>query len=93
MTWSVSQAHYADMPTESPRSPDDVLRELGIEPDFADDTIAPPPDKNRLRQLRDNELDQYSRIEILDCVSAFRPWYQAFLEVLTEPGTSDQREA
>lgn len=81
------------MPNESPRGPEDVLRELGIEPDFADDTVAPPPDKNRLRRLRDGQLDPNSRVEVVDCVAAFRPWYQAFLEVLSEPNKSDQHGA
>lgn len=81
------------MPTESSRSPDDVLRQLGIEPDFADDALAPPTDKNRLRLLRDGQLDRYSRVEIIDCVAAFRSWYQAFLEVLSEPSESERHEA
>lgn len=81
------------MPNEIPRNPDDVLRELGIEPDFADDANAPPADKTRLRGLRDGQLDQYSRVEVIDCVAAFRPWYQAFLEVLSEPADSGRDEA
>jgi len=81
------------MPYEAPRTPEELLRELGIEPDFADDADAPPLDKNRLRQLRDNQLDQYSRVEVIDCVAAFRPWYQAFLEILGEPSDSDGHPA
>lgn len=81
------------MPNESPRTPEELLHELGIEPNFADDAHAPPLDKNRLRRLRDGQLDQYSRVEVIDCVAAFRPWYEAFLEVLSEPADSDRDEA
>jgi hypothetical protein len=41
-------------------------------------------DKSKLRLLRDGDLSEEMREELLDCVATFRVWYAAFGEVLDE---------
>jgi hypothetical protein len=55
---------------------------LGIEVHFAPDDLAPPVDEGRLLAFCRDELPPQEREEVLNLISSFRSWLEAWGKVL-----------
>lgn len=61
--------------------------ELGIKEDFAPDRMAPPVDRDLIREFVGGSLTGDAREQVLDFLASFRPWRDALQDVLREgPG-------
>src|SRR5689334_20952045 len=55
---------------------------LGVPDDFAPDWMSPPVDRDLIRRFVRSEADEPEREQVLDFITAFRPWREALREVL-----------